>query len=168
MLNTEHSGLTELPERLALKELQRGLRQLNTRLGRRDPMPRLRFDLRGRSAGQARLQEWSIRLNPTLLHQHGVDFIRDTVPHELAHLIAFAQYGGRIRPHGEEWRHLMRLLGRPATVCHDYEVKPARQLRRFDYHCGCRPHQLSSIRHRRCLQGMRYLCRHCGGELRAD
>ncbi len=149
-----------------MRELQRGLQRLNHSLGRDDPLPRLRFDLRGRSAGQARLQEWSIRLNPTLLHQHGAEFIRDTVPHELAHLIAFAEFGGRIRPHGQEWRHLMQLLGRPATVCHDYAVKPARQLRRFDYHCACRQHQLSSIRHRRCQQGMRYLCRHCGGELR--
>lgn len=154
-----------LPEQDAMACLQRSSQRLNQVLGRQDPLPRLRFDLRGRSAGQARLQDWTIRLNRSLLLAHGQAFIEDTVPHELAHLVAYAMHGGRIRPHGPQWRALMDVLERPATVCHDYAVTPARRTRTFAYHCGCREHALGAIRHRRARAGQAYRCRRCGGEL---
>ncbi len=154
-----------LPERRAMDCLQDSLERLNRELGREDPLPLLRFDLRGRSAGQARLANWCIRLNLDLLRQHGDVFIADTVPHELAHLVAYAMFGSRIRPHGKEWRALMQLLERPATVCHSYAVQPARRVSRYAYRCACRSHQLSSIRHRRILAGQAYACRRCGQTL---
>ena len=156
-----------LPERLALQCLEHSLATLNHVLDRRDPLPRLRFDLRGRCAGQAFAQQWMIRLNGELLRRYREDFVRDTVPHELAHLVAYARHGAAIRPHGPQWRELMRLLGRPPEVCHQYEVRPARQIRRYDYRCSCRRHQLSSIRHRRAERGVLYHCRSCGETLQA-
>lgn len=157
-----------LPERRAQLRLEQDLALLNQRLRRRDPMPRLRFDLRGRCAGQARLQEWCIRLNRELLQRYQDAFIEDTVPHELAHLVAFAMHGPGIQPHGRQWRDVMALLGCQPEVCHRYEVKPARQIKRFGYRCGCRAHALSSIRHRRVAQGFSYRCRSCGEILRQD
>lgn len=156
-----------LPERLALNCLERHLTRLNQVLDRQDALPRLRFDLRGRCAGQALPRSWTIRLNAGLLQRYGEDFIEQTVPHELAHLVAYAHFGEGIRPHGAEWRELMRLLGRRPDVCHQFEVSPARRVRRHAYHCDCASHQLSSIRHRRIQQGMNYQCRRCGQALRA-
>lgn len=154
-----------LPERIAHERLTQDLATLNQALGRQDSLPRLRFDLRGRCAGLALPQQWTIRLNNTLLQEHGAEFVDDTVPHELAHLVAYAHHGRRIRPHGAEWAALMGVLGRPATVCHNYAVKPARQLTRHTYHCVCQRHELSSIRHARVLKGQRYQCRRCGQPL---
>lgn len=140
---------------------------LNRALGRNEPLPRLRFDLRGRCAGQALLQAWCVRLNQGLLQTHGAAFIEDTLPHELAHLMAYACHGAGIRPHGAEWKRMMALLGRDPKVCHNYAVTPARRIKRHAYRCGCAEHALSSIRHRRVQQGAVYLCRGCGEALRA-
>ncbi len=134
----------------------------NSLLERSDAPPRLRFDLRGRCAGQALPDQWVIRLNTALLRQHGAAFVDETVPHEWAHLLAFKLYGSRIKPHGKEWRGLMRLLGQRPDVCHNYTVQPTRQLRRHPYHCACQDHQLSSIRHRRVRAGQAYVCKQCG------
>jgi SprT protein len=138
----------------------------------RIPPPRaaVRFDLRGRSAGQARLGSPGpalIRYNPALLRANPDDFLASTVPHEVAHLIAFARHGTRIRPHGAEWVAIMRHMGAEPKRCHAYDVSglAIRRLRELDYHCNCRDHRLTSIRHHRVLAGQTYVCRQCGSPL---
>ncbi|HYN76369.1 MAG TPA: SprT-like domain-containing protein [Lamprocystis sp. (in: g-proteobacteria)] len=135
------------------------------------PEPLIRFDLRGRAAGQARVPgrgPWVIRYNPVLLDANAESFLAETVPHEVAHVIAFARHGTRIRPHGPEWRAVMLYFGVAPARCHRYAVSATsrRALPRFDYHCDCRGHQLTSIRHRRVLAGGTYLCRSCATALR--
>ncbi|NCA88240.1 MAG: hypothetical protein EOM92_04790 [Gammaproteobacteria bacterium] len=134
------------------------------------PRVEIRCDLRGRGAGQVRRQAgqlWTVRYNPALLARHGEDFLARTVPHEVAHIIAFHRHGPRIQPHGPEWQAIMRLFGVPPTRCHDYDVSDlqTRTLDRFPYRCGCRSHLLTSIRHHRIQRGQRYLCRACGQAL---
>jgi len=135
------------------------------------PEPQILFDLRGRAAGQARLAlrgPCIIRFNPVLLRANRASFLADTVPHEVAHLAAFARYGLRIRPHGPEWQAIMRYFGVKPERCHRYDLSATsgRTLREFDYHCDCREHRLSSIRHNRVLAGGTYVCRHCATPLR--
>ena len=130
----------------------------------------IRFDLRGKAAGQARIRaagRYLIRYNLELLKRGGVDFLEQTVPHEVAHVLAYHRHGRDIRPHGAEWKAIMRQLGAEPTRCHDYDVGGlgARQLHYFDYHCGCMLHRLSSIRHNKVAKGQRYLCRRCGEPL---
>lgn len=132
------------------------------------PVPRveIRFDLRGQAAGQARMPIRGrpvIRYNPLLLEENTLDFLGRTVPHETAHVIANRLFGPRIRPHGPEWVEVMNLFGADPQRCHDYDVERAatRRLRRHTYHCGCREHALSSIRHNRILAGQTYICRSC-------
>lgn len=143
----------------------------------RIPLPKLeiRFDLRGRAAGQARFgsrEPALIRYNLVLLLAHPEDFLTSTVPHEVAHVAAFARHGGRhggrMRPHGVEWEAIMRHLGAEPRRCHGYDVSglSARRLQELDYHCACRGHRLTTIRHRRVLAGQIYLCRRCGQPLR--
>ncbi|MBS1201819.1 MAG: hypothetical protein H6R22_328 [Chromatiaceae bacterium] len=135
---------------LAADSSRRLLRQAADWLGIRMPEPEICFDLRGRTAGQVRFgrgRPCMIRYNLVLLRENTDAFLAETVPHEVAHLIAFARYGSRIRPHGSEWRAVMEYLG----------AEP--------YHCGCRNHRLSSIRHNRVLAGYTYLCRRCSGPL---
>lgn len=134
------------------------------------PQVEIRFDLKGRSAGQVRRQAgavWTIRYNPLLLARHGEDFLARTLPHEVAHVMAFRLHGPRISPHGVEWRELMRFFGADPSRCHDFDVSDlgVRTLNRYHYRCGCGTHQLTSIRHRRIQRGQRYLCRACGQAL---
>jgi SprT protein len=131
----------------------------------------IRFDLRGRAAGQARYGStgpWVIRYNPVLLRENGDSFLASTVPHEVAHLIAFLRYGPRIRPHGAEWRAIMEQFGATPERCHRYDLSriPRRATRVFTYHCACSEHRLTGIRHRRVLAGQIYLCRRCAEALR--
>ena len=138
------------------------------------PTPRveIRFDLRGRAAGQARLPARGrpvIRYNLQLLAENGEAFLDRTVPHECAHVIAYRRHGGRIRPHGPEWKAVMKLFGADSGRCHDFDVSTvsSRQMTRHPYHCDCREHALTSIRHNRIQSGQSsYLCRSCGQALR--
>lgn len=138
------------------------------------PVPRidLRFDLRGQAAGQVRFPQKGrpvIRYNPALLLENGETFLNRTVPHEVAHVITYRLHKGRVRPHGPEWKAVMAVLGADSSRCHDYAVDhlKARRLTRYAYHCDCREHALTSIRHKRILAGQTYFCRACGQALAA-
>lgn len=137
------------------------------------PPVRLRFDLRGTTAGQAILRDPrqpEIRLNAQLLAENGAEFLNRTIPHEVAHLAAYYRKGRRPqRPHGPEWQALMQSFGLVPERCHRYDVSRARvrRLITHTYRCACRTHELSSIRHNRIGRGeTRYHCRSCGQELR--
>ncbi len=135
------------------------------------PEVRITFDLRGRSAGMLRLPRSGaavIRYNAQLLTENDPQFIAQTIPHEVAHLVAMTLHGRGIRPHGAEWKAVMEAFGAAPERCHQFDVsRPSRRrLRRFTYQCNCREHQLSSIRHNRAQRGTRYLCRHCKTSLR--
>lgn len=131
------------------------------------------FNLRGRSAGMYVVKggQRCIRYNP---HIFASDFdmgLQITVPHEVAHYITDCLFGLRhIRPHGEEWQRVMQAFGiaQPrATGRYDLSGIPQRRYRRFSYHCDCREHQLSSIRHNKVQNSRaRYYCRYCGTTLR--
>ncbi|OPX56847.1 hypothetical protein BTE48_02385 [Oceanospirillum multiglobuliferum] len=127
------------------------------------PMPELDLSLRGRCAGQAYLQVWRVRFNLQLLSENYEHFMLNVVPHELAHLIAFREFGRRIRPHGKEWTWVMeQVLGVPAKTTHQYDVsKSANQ--QYTYRCGCveREHHLTIRRHNKVAQGVSYLCKYC-------
>lgn len=126
----------------------------------------IRFDLTGKAAGMALFPPRAtpiIRFNALLMTENREDFLKRTVPHEVAHVVARRCFGLKIKPHGREWRTVMQLFGAEASRCHNYDVSRAsrRKLQRFNYRCRCRTHQLSSIRHNRVLQGQRYFCVAC-------
>jgi SprT protein len=136
------------------------------------PQVEILFNLRGKTAGQARFPRErnshpQIRYNLQLLADNGEQFLQRTVPHESAHVIAYQVYGTGIRPHGDEWRRIMALFGADASRCHSFETRhtTARRVKRYAYHCACQNHALSSIRHNRALSGQTYLCRACGAPL---
>ena len=138
------------------------------------------FNLRGQTAGMVRYRMGEIkdlRLNLDILNNpnHTDDFIAQTVPHEWAHVIQRVKYGHRdnygrrIKPHGSEWKRIMRKLGVEVKRCHSYECKKARTVRTVDYQCDkCETvMEFTLVRHNKCARrGIRY--RHggsCGGNL---
>jgi SprT protein len=139
-------------------------------IARHAATPHIRFDLRGQAAGQFRLGpggEPVIRYNPALLARHEAEFLAQTVPHEVAHYLAYLRFGRGIRPHGPEWQQIMHALGADPRRCHDFDVSglATRRMRRHVYHCRCGEHALTSIRHHRILRGASYVCRTCGQPL---
>lgn len=132
--------------------------------------PLVCFALTGSTAGyfkQLRDGSNMINFNRQLLEHNTADFINRTVPHEVAHMVAFQVFGPGIRPHGDEWKAVMALFGADDSRCHNYDLSKVktRQYRRFTYQCNCRSHQLTSIRHNRVLSGYRYVCKTCKQQL---
>jgi len=132
--------------------------------------PLIRFDLKGKTAGMIlfpRRGSCTIRYNLPLLNRYGEAFINATVPHEVSHLIARTLHGPKIKPHGIEWKEIMKLFHASPNRCHNSntEQSEGRNMRYFDYRCDCRSHQLSAIRHNRIQNGVIYLCQKCGTKL---
>lgn len=96
--------------------------ELRTKAGIIIPMPIVRFDLRGTTAGKAWSSKNILQFNPILLDQNPERFVRQTCGHEVAHLGAFVKYGPRIQPHGKEWARVMWALSLPAKRCHNYDI----------------------------------------------
>lgn len=158
-------------QREVIAETARYLDLAGREMGRTFPVPAIRFDLSGRSAGMYRVRrgEREIRYNPWLFARDFTVHVKTTVPHEAAHCVVHALHRGRrLRPHGREWREIMRLFGAEARACGAYSLEgvPVRQQRRYDYACKCMLHRLSAIRHKRVQTSRaRYVCRYCCGEL---
>ncbi|PHM49675.1 SprT family zinc-dependent metalloprotease [Xenorhabdus miraniensis] len=129
------------------------------------PEPSVTYRQRGTIAGSARLQDWEIRLNPVLLIENQQAFIDQVIPHELAHLLAYHQFG-KVVPHGKEWRFLMEtVLKVPANRTHQFSVNSVRS-KIFTYTCHCQQHELTIRQHNKVLKGKScYVCRQCGEKL---
>lgn len=132
------------------------------------------FSLRGRCAGQARVGRDGatlLRLNLTLLTENLADFLEQTIPHEVAHLVVnwqARQKHRRPRPHGPEWQLVMQnCYGLPPARCHTYRTTPARIVpRNILYRCGCREHRLTAIMHKRLSLSHEALCKSCRTQLK--
>jgi len=130
---------------------------------RRFARPQVSLKLHGQKAGVAHLTENLLRFNAQLYRENREDFLRQTVAHEVAHLVAHQLHGAGIRPHGEEWQRIMReVYGLPPRRCHDYAVQRRRSTR-YLYRCQCPDGEFpfTAQRHSLVLRGRRYLCRRC-------
>ena len=138
--------------------------------------PEIKFTKRGRVAGCVEYNQntASFNFNMVLLRENPDEFIKQTVPHETAHFIVFSVYGveydrgGRRIIHGKKWKNMMVYLGVDPKRCHSYNVDncTVRKLKTFAYVCGCREHELTSIRHNKILKkGAHYTCSLCGKRL---
>lgn len=85
--------------------------------------PRLRTTL-----GRACYTDFRVELNPRLLGEHPGELI-PTLAHELAHLVVFTRFGREARPHGREFRLLLRRLGLSDEARHDLPVAHLRRPR---------------------------------------
>lgn len=69
--------------------------------------PGLSFKSGMKSAGTAWYSTWVIDINDQLLVENPDEMIRDTVAHEVAHLVVYTLFGNRPKPHGFTWQCVM-------------------------------------------------------------
>lgn len=125
--------------------------------------PHIELNLSGQSAGTANPQKNLLRFNKQLFTENKLHFLKQTVPHEVAHLIAYQLFGLTIKPHGKEWQYIMQMVFQlPAERCHHYKI--ARKTKRYYlYNCQCLNliHPLTARRHHLIAQGYQYMCKYC-------
>ena len=114
------TSISLIPFRHLKMQVQRKLNQslllAEAYFKRKFTMPEVNYELRGIKAGVAYLQKNEIKFNRTLLQENMDEFIRQVVPHELAHLIVYQMFGC-VKPHGKEWQLVMNeILSFPQTL----------------------------------------------------
>ncbi len=72
------------------------------------PIPKLTFFVKGRAAGWAKYGKWEVSINSHIAGQN-LDQMKDTISHEIAHMVAYAVYGET--GHGARWKLVHRMLG---------------------------------------------------------
>lgn len=136
---------------------------------KRGQLPSLDFFRRRTDAGRAVLQRGHIELNEDLLERFPEPMLRETIAHELAHVLTWRLFGRRARAHGPEWQAIMRdWFGVEPERTHRFELTglAVRRQRRWHYRCDCRDHAMSAVRHHRAAAGVDYRCLACQGPLR--
>ncbi len=130
------------------------------------PKVNVKFDLIGKAAGMYvnKYNEKNIRYNPFIFAKYFSENIESTIPHEVAHYLVDCVYGMKnTKPHGKEWKAVMRMFKADASVYCNFDISdlPQRQYKTIQYQCRCRIHALTKIRHNRIKKGYRYHCRFC-------
>jgi len=157
----------------ALETARAQVRDACRRLGEPDLAARVEVVFNGRFTarmGDAHLDRRRIRISAPLWPRASEDQRRQTVLHELCHLVAHARFGRGIPPHGAQWRALMEVLGEPPARCHQVDRSGLRRATaRHLARCACGQHALSAVRAGRLARGTAaYRCRRCDGLLRLD
>ena len=103
---------------------------------------RIRYDLRGLSAGQARCNrdrvtgrayDLELRFNKEAMAKDWDHLVRETIPHEVAHLVAYARPDLGAKNHNGGWVRIARSLGCRGDRCHTIGLTPARRRLRYRY-----------------------------------
>ena len=112
--------VTQMKEQASRKVWQ-VLEELNEEYNAEFDFPKIEWVVCGTTAGRAWLTQWRIQLNEQLCKENLQDFMNDTIPHEVAHLVAYKVFGDD--GHGDGWRSVMRALGLNPTRCHEYNTR---------------------------------------------
>lgn len=126
----------------------------------------IQFTLRGTTAGRAfnnsSTNERRITYNPYIAATNYQEFVYDTIPHEVAHIIQ-VDIDPRSQSHGELWKSIMRGMGLEANRCHSMDASNVKhnKVKRFVYSCdlGC-IYNISAKRHNKIQNGAVYTCKH--------
>jgi SprT protein len=135
-----------------------------------------------KAAGLADFQSHSIGLNLQVLQVREEEMVRDTVPHEVAHLAVAHLYrlklvkAHEVSSHGRAWKFIMSnwfgIAPERIMILDEEELAEVdfRKQRRFPYVCGCPGlvHQVTTVRRRKMARGTFYRCGHCKQRLTAQ
>jgi predicted SprT family Zn-dependent metalloprotease len=99
------------------------------------PPIRIRFDLKGRAAGQAgyRGTHFFVRFNVAAMNIDWDHMVKETIPHEIAHIVAYAKPELGAKGHNAGWKRIAWSLGCKGERCHTMPLPPARASSRQRY-----------------------------------
>lgn len=133
--------------------------------------PTIKYEVRGRVGGIARVTQNIIDFNSVLLMENLDHFIDSTVPHEVAHIIdhvvyGFQHNGRKAIHHGRTWKMIMRIFGVDPNRCHTYDVTNAAVKNKAKFHYVCKTCKrdifVSSVIHNKIRRGQHRYCVRCG------
>ena len=130
-----------------------------------DQIP-VKFTLKGKCAGKyvyGRAGGYhNINYNLAMANANK-DTFDTTIVHEVSHYIAREITPYRIKPHGKEWKSVMRRFGvSNPQRCHNYkQPKGVKNIYIYKYECGCDTHHVSKIIHNRMSRGQKRVCKKC-------
>jgi len=108
----------------------------NKKLSKKYKIPTVYFNLRGTCAGIADSGKYTINFNLPMASENLNEFLYQTVPHEVSHLLSvlyFECYSG----HNPEWKWFMRnVYELEPKRCHNFDVKKHR-IRKIKVHLYC-------------------------------
>lgn len=87
------------------------------------------FNAKGQVSAYAYYQNgvYGLSFNPEAVEKYTEDMIKDTIPHEVAHLVGFKTIKYGIKGHNKNWKAATRMLGGSGERCHTYKLTPARK-----------------------------------------
>src|SRR3546814_5914536 len=111
------------------------------------------------------MAKYHVQLNSVRYQENIQDFLEDTIPHEVAHLITYVLHGREAKAHGNEWQSIMRALGVRPDRCHSYDTTNSAVAKAvYKFKCDCKVFELSSRRYKKGLAG-HYSCKKCQSKL---
>lgn len=129
---------------------------------------KIRFDIRGhRIAGQAwhEFGTYGLRFHPKACAEHLVEILNNTIPHEVAHLVTFANRTLGYN-HNRGWKRICMALGGNSTRCHSLDLGGPSKEQRAIARRARRPyvytdtygviHHLTKQRHKKIVAGVIY------------
>ena len=88
-----------------------------------------------RALGLTRVDTRRVRLNPVLINTNN-KLLDEVLCHELAHIVVYARFGKKAKPHGPEWAALMRQAGyRPRIRINIGDEKLPRSIKKYEHLC---------------------------------
>jgi SprT protein len=77
--------------------------------------------------------------------------------------VNFLGNGERSKPHGREWKYIMRVFGVIPKRTHNYDVTNTTQriFRKFPVYCGCSVHEVTLKLINKIKNGKKYKCLKC-------
>ena len=131
--------------------------------GQKFEMPEIRYDIKNTDGGTATFQLWLIRLNLILMVENEEHFLKVTVAHEAAHLVARRVYhaklaaeGKKMRPHGKEWKEVMALFQLEPKVTHSYDCTSIQRPKRRKRGSKLRGAEADLLLHRLLIAAKRF------------
>lgn len=119
---------------------------------------RIEYNLAGRCAGQAwgkRAGWYRLRFNHEAVLNYNKDMIEDIIPHEVAHLVCFADPNLGV-DHDFGWKRVCRKLGGDDSRTHDMTLTPAKVKAKYIYNVAGHIVKVGPAVHKRIQLGVQY------------
>lgn len=158
---------TEIEDKILYK-VQDCVNLINSRLKMSQfKFPNVEFNLDGIVLGNASYKDWTVRFNLKFAKHNPEEFLKVTVPHEIAHLLDYHLY--KKWGHGKTWKMIMRIFfNLEPKACSNMDLPPDVKVKKnrmntFIYVCACpgKVFEIGMRKHNLISGGRKFSCVRC-------